>query len=226
MIHTYIEHTPKRTFAAALDWPGWARSGRDEAGALQALLDYAPRYARILQAAEIDFTPPNDLSDFVVVERKPGNATTEFGAPDVPAEADERPVENVELGRLLALFEAYWQAFDATVELARGKELRKGPRGGGREIDGIVEHVAGGDHSYLSLLVWKWNKPKGLSPSEMLGPTRQAVVEALTAAAHGETPKQRPRGSPAWPPRMFARRSGWHVLDHIWEIEDRLRPIV
>jgi hypothetical protein len=91
-------------------------------------------------------------------------------------------------------------------------------------LEKIVEHVVGGEQGYLSLLVWKWAKPKGLSPYEQLAPTHQAVVEALTAAAHGETPKQRPRGGPAWPPRTFARRAGWHVLDHIWEIEDRLLP--
>jgi hypothetical protein len=40
------ESTPKRTFAGAIDWPGWRRSGRDAAAARQALVDYGPRYAR------------------------------------------------------------------------------------------------------------------------------------------------------------------------------------
>jgi hypothetical protein len=25
-----------------------------------------------------------------------------------------------------------------------------------------------------------------------------------------------------WPPRYFVRRVAWHVLDHAWEIEDRI----
>jgi len=37
----YLETGQKRVFAAAVDWPGWCRSGRDEASALQALCDYA-----------------------------------------------------------------------------------------------------------------------------------------------------------------------------------------
>ncbi len=33
---------------------------------------------------------------------------------------------------------ASWTAFDATAEAAAGHELRKGPRGGGRDLDKIV----------------------------------------------------------------------------------------
>ena len=58
MIETYTEFTPKLTFAAAVEWPGWARKGRDEAAALQALLDSALRYAPIVQAGGIDFAAP------------------------------------------------------------------------------------------------------------------------------------------------------------------------
>ena len=36
-----IEATPKRTFAFAVDWPGWCRAGKDEALALEALVAYA-----------------------------------------------------------------------------------------------------------------------------------------------------------------------------------------
>ncbi len=27
-----------------------------------------------------------------------------------------------------------------------------------------------------------------------------------------------------WPPRYAARRMAWHVLDHLWEIEDKSGP--
>ncbi len=39
-IKIYLEIGQKRTFAGAIDWPGWCRSGKDEELALQALLDY------------------------------------------------------------------------------------------------------------------------------------------------------------------------------------------
>ena len=65
----YLEIGKKRTFAGAIDWPGWCRSGPDEASALQALFDYGPRYARVLKAKEFTFQAPKDLSAFKVIER-------------------------------------------------------------------------------------------------------------------------------------------------------------
>ena len=221
----YTETTSKLTFASAVDWPGWARSGRDETKALQSLLDSAPRYARIVQAGGLTFAPPADLSGFAIVERLPGDSSTQFGVLAAPPSADARPVDEAELARLLALLDAYWRAFDAAVEAARGKELRKGPRGGGRELDKIVDHVVGAESGYLSMLAWRWDKPPSEDPYDLLLPTREAVRAGLAAAAHGRTPQQRPRGGAVWSPRYFVRRLGWHVLDHLWEIEDRTMAV-
>jgi hypothetical protein len=222
MVQIYLETTPKRTFANALDWHGWSRSGRDETAAVDALLASAPRYTQILRAAGIAFSPPAVPGDFTVAERVPGDSTTAFGAPSVPPTADAQPLDKAELARLHALLEAYWHAFDAAIKSAQGKELRKGPRGGGRDLDKIVDHVNGANHGYISYLAFAWDKPKTDDPFAMLAPTREAVAAALTAAAQGETPTQRPRGGPVWSPRYFVRRVGWHVVDHAWEIEDRL----
>ena len=52
-ISIYLEIGQKKTFACAIDWPGWSRAGRDESSALQALLDSAPRYAQVLTPAKI-----------------------------------------------------------------------------------------------------------------------------------------------------------------------------
>ena len=49
-IAIYLEIGAKRTFACAVDWPGWSRSGRDEDQAITALLDSAPRYAKLCPA--------------------------------------------------------------------------------------------------------------------------------------------------------------------------------
>ncbi len=43
----YLEVGQKKTFAGALDWPGWCRSAGDEGAALAALIAYAPRYAKL-----------------------------------------------------------------------------------------------------------------------------------------------------------------------------------
>lgn len=223
-INVYVEIGAKRTFAGALDWPGWCRQGRSEAEALQALCDYGPRYAGVLRAAQIEFQPPADTITFAVVERLTGNATTDFGAPDSTPTSDHDPFTDADLQRSQKLLQAYWQAFDNAVQAASGKTLRTGPRGGGRDLERIVSHVLGADVSYLTRLAWKHKPGNAEDLSEELGHTRQAILRALAAAVRGEIPTQGPRGGAIWPPRFFVRRVAWHVLDHLWEIEDRAGP--
>ena len=221
-IDVYFEIGHKKTFAGAIDWPGWCRSGRDEGSALGALLEYGPRYAHVLRAAQLGFRPPADQSAFAIIERLEGNATTDFGAPEVAPSSDSRPVDDGELRRFQALLESYWQAFDAAARSATGKELRKGPRGGGRDLERIVQHVLGADAAYLSRLGWKFKQAEEGDPAEELRHTRQAILNALAAAVHGELPERGPRGAIHWTPRYFVRRVAWHVLDHTWELEDRI----
>jgi hypothetical protein len=221
-IKVYLETGQKRTFAGALDWPGWCRSGRDEASALQALFDYAPRYARVAGPDPLGFRAPSGVSAFTVVERLPGSAATDFGAPGALPSADARPLDAVGLPFSQALLAACWQAFDAAACQAAGRELRKGPRGGGRDLEGILRHVLGAEAAYLARLGRKFKAIEDESLDAQLRRLRQAVLEALAAAARGELPSRGPRGGALWPPRYFVRRSAWHVLDHAWEIDDRL----
>ena len=193
-IDVYLEIGKERTVAGALAWPGWCRIGRDEDSALQALVDAGPRYARALHAVQLAFQPPADASAFAAVERLAGTATTDFGVPDVAPSRDARPVDDADLWRFEALLQALWQAFDRAVEAATGKELRTGPRGGGRELDGIVRHVLGADAGYLSRLARKIDTREAEDPRAALARTRQAVLEALGAAARGEVPARGPRG--------------------------------
>jgi hypothetical protein len=219
----YLETGKKRTFAGAIDWPGWCRSGRDEASAMQSLFEYAPRYARVLQGTHLEFRAPPDLSAFEVIERLEGNATTDFGAPAIAPASDAGPVNDAELQDFRGLLEACWRAFDSAARAATGKELRKGPRGGGRDLESIIQHVLGADASYLARLGWKVEKPdEEADPDEELVRIREAIQRALASAAHGELPAQGPRGGVIWAPRYFVRRVAWHVLDHAWEIEDRI----
>ena len=220
-MHVYLELGAKRVFACAVDWPGWCRGGRDEAAALQSLLDSAPRYAGVVQAAGIEFSTPSAPDELAVVERLPGTTTTDFGAPDATPTADTQPVNEAELGRLQALLQAYWAAFDAARQAAEGKALRTGPRGGGRALDAIVQHVRGAEAGYIARLAWKFKPDETADAEAEMRRTRQAALDALAAAARGELPTAGPRGGVVWTPRYFVRRAGWHVLDHLWEIEDR-----
>jgi hypothetical protein len=218
----YLEIGKKRTFAGAIEWPGWCRSGRGEQEALQALLDSAPRYREALAPARLGFKPPKDPAALKVVERLEGNATTDFGAPALPPSADEQPVEAADIRRFQKLMDACFNTLAEAAAAAGGKELRKGPRGGGRELDGILNHVTGSMAVYLSSIGWKFKHDEVGDAREELERARQAVQEGLAAAGRGELPTVSPRGKVYWTPRYFVRRSAWHVLDHVWEIEDRI----
>ena len=151
----YIEIGEKRVFAGAIEWPGWCRSGRNEESAVQALLDSGSRYSHILRSTELGFVAPEKASSFNIVERLDGNSTTDFGAPDAPLPSDKEPINANELLRLPTLLKSCWVAFDKAVIAADGMQLRKGPRGGGRDLKRIIHHVLMADESDLKRSGWK-----------------------------------------------------------------------
>jgi hypothetical protein len=222
MIDVYLEIGKKKTFASSVAWPGWSRSGRDESSALQALCDYSKRYAGVLSRAQIEFQPPVGVAAFNIVERLQGDTTTDFGTPGMAPACDSEAVDDAQLERFQALLKACWEEFDRARKAAAGKELRKGPRGGGRDLEKIVEHVVGADAAYLSRLGFKVTLTEAASLEDGLARLRQAILESLASAVHGEVPELGPRGGKRWTARYFVRRSAWHVLDHAWEIEDRI----
>jgi hypothetical protein len=221
-IDVYLECGAKRTFAAGVDWPGWSRSGRNQAEALAAFLAYGPKYASILAGTRLGFVAPKDIAQLVVVERLRGNATTDFGAPGVPPTADlDRSCDEADVKRFGKILRAGWRALDQAVDAARGRKLAVGPRGGGRSLDAIVTHVIEADASYLTGVGWK--PPKADKPAEQLTATREAILVALEASATGKIPSRGPRGGVRWSARYFVRRVTWHAIAHAWEIERRAR---
>ena len=212
----YIEASAKRAFASALEWPGWCRSGKGEEQALEALAAAAPRYAVVAEAAGFPL-PAGAGEEFEVVERLPGTATTDFGAPDREASGDSRPLSDEEAERLAALLKGSWTAFDRVVAGAPA-ELRKGPRGGGRDRDKIVAHVLGAEAGYASRLGLRLREPPW-EDGAAVAAFREAIAGALRTP-----PVEGPRGGKRWPGRYAARRIAWHALDHAWEIEDRSDP--
>lgn len=207
----YLEVGSKRVFASALDWPGWTRAGKDEKLAIEALLAYLPRYAIVPRTARIAFSTE---AQFKVVERVTGNATTDFGAPGIPASSDTKPLSTAEADRICALLAASWKVFDKVMAKSPA-QLRKGPRGGGRDRDKIADHIIDAESAYTTKLGLKLRVPKR-DDAAGVAATRKAVLDAIRASAGGP-----PTAEKRWPPRYAARRIAWHVLDHAWEIEDR-----
>src|SRR3989440_3390435 len=109
----YLEVGGKRTFASAADWPGWSRSGKTPETALESLAAYAPRYAAIPKLALIEF--PKEASKFDVGDRLVGNATTDFGAPGIPAKRQSKTMTAAEHARLISLLEPRWKYLDRVI---------------------------------------------------------------------------------------------------------------
>ena len=211
VVRVLVETAPKRTFASALDWPGLARSGRDRAAALAALATVVPRYRAVAAAAGLDLDAAALL---VVAEEAPGDATTSFGAPSIVAAADREPTTVADAERLAALVQAAWAALAAVAGSAPA-ELRKGPRGGGRDRDAVVAHVVDAEAAYAAVLGLR-HKPA--DPAAVMA-MRGAILNLLRHPSDGA-----PLAGKRWPVRYAARRIAWHALDHAWEIEDRATP--
>ena len=215
-----LEVASKRSFASAIDWPGWSRGGRTEDEALEALLAYAPRYAAVARRAKVAFRPPATTRGLEVVQRVKGDGGTEFGVPGKPAEAEDAPISPAELKRLLKLLNASWSVFDAAAKRAVGVELTKGPRGGGRQLPNIIDHVREAEVAYLGQLGSRPPAAVG-DASRSMARLRRTFADTLTAVATGKPIKDPRNTKKPWTPRYAARRAAWHVLDHAWEIQDR-----
>src|SRR5215467_12909170 len=105
-LDVYLEVGAKRVFAGAVEWPGWCRAAKTEDDALQALVDYASRYAKALGPASRGVPKPKAVADLHVAERVKGDATTDFGAPAKSPKADDRPLDAAELKRQITLWTA------------------------------------------------------------------------------------------------------------------------
>lgn len=209
----YLELGPKKVFACSADWPGLCRVRHSEEQALDALRDYEPRYRPIAERAGLAFR----LGELAVVERVKGGSTTDFGAPGAIPELDSAPVDAEEAGRGAALLRAAWAAF-AEAAAEAPAELRKGPRGGGRDRDKMVAHVIEAERSYARKVGVR-HRPFDPTDPVPLGALRDELVDVLGRPSEGA-----PLAARGWPARYAVRRIVWHVLDHLWEMRDRAEP--
>ena len=206
-----LEAGDKKVFASAADWPGWSRSGKTDEAALEALVTYAPRYAPVAKLAGLALPESIEVE---VIERNEGGSGTDFGVPSRVTRADARKVPKAHAARLAALVEGAWTTFDR-VAAGAPAELRKGPRGGGRDRDKMVGHVVESDWYYAREVGLKVRHPD---------PTDRAAIEAIRRQVL-DVLRQPSDGSPIadrkWTARYAAHRIAWHALDHAWEMQDR-----
>ena len=206
----------KRAFVWAVDWPGWCRSGKTVELAHEALIEAAPRYAVVAKQAGLEL-PVIDLGGLNVVVSGPGGGGTDFGVPSNITDADRRRVTTAEAGRLASIVEAAWTVFDR-VAAGAPASLRKGPRGGGRDRDKMIDHVIEADHAYAREIGVRLPEPSRQKRATVEA-ERDAVLDVLRQPSDGS-----PLADRKWTARYSARRIAWHALDHAWEMEDRSEP--
>jgi hypothetical protein len=214
-LRVMLEVGPKRkkVVAVAPDWPGLERGAKTEEAALDRLQSYLPRYAKVatLAGMNADFAA---ITTADVVERYPGTGSTDFwGISFAFSSIDRQAMSSEALERELTLMRACWAFFDE-VRARVSAELRKGPRGGGRDRDHIVRHTVGTEQGWAKKLGVR--TPQGaLLTDEGLNAHRNAYCNAIRAF-HAQGKMAR-----TWPLRYLIRHTAYHTLDHAWEMEDK-----
>ena len=204
----------KKVAAWAPDWPGLSRGAKTAELAVERLTAYVPRYAPVAALAGMAEVFPAEV-DPNVVDEYTGTGSTDFwGISFGFSEIDRAPMSDAELERNLTLMLACWTYFDE-VRYRVSDELRKGPRGGGRDREHVVRHVIANEYD--------WGKGIGVEPlpeGEWRDDAKlRAYHEAYAAAirthhAEGKMAKK-------WPLHYLIRHTAYHTLDHTWEMEDR-----
>ena len=200
----------KRTVTVARDWPGLSRGAASEELAIERLRSYVTRYASIAVRAGLPFKPDS----VEVVERYQGTGSTDFwGISFAFSDFDRQAQSNDELERELALMQACWAEFDE-VRHRVSEELRKGPRGGGRDRDRIVQHTIAAEYGWSPKLRTGGEEDLPLT-DEALRLHREGYCVAIRAL-HAEG-----RMARTWPLRFLIRHTAFHTMDHTWEMEDK-----
>ena len=214
-IRVMLEHgKKKRVVASAFDWPGWDRNTKLGGDALAVLDAYRSRFAKVAELAGHGYEFGR-LGDLEVVEEVEGIGMTDYyGVSGRAATVEHDPMTDADFERKLALLRAAWSTFDDTAARV-SVELRKGPRGGGREKERIVQHVNGAEIHEFAPKVGVRMPLETRDDPEALRTYRHAFADAIRDH-HG-------RGEPAsaWALQFLIRRCAWHMLDHAWELEDR-----
>lgn len=208
----------KRSVASAFDWPGWDRSGKDATKALDVLADYRPRYAAVAELAGLgdEFAATGDLE---VVERVEGTGMTDFyGVSCRSAQPEYDQLSEAACERKIALLRASWTYFDDVASRVSA-ELRKGPRGGGRDRDRIVRHANGAEIEEFAPKVGVKSPPELWQNTAEHRAELDAHRDAFCAAIRDYNARAAPARS--WTVQLVIRRCAYHMLDHAWEMEDR-----
>jgi len=217
-VRTVIERGPKgkKSVAFSLDWPGWSRGARSAEVPVETLEAYRERYRPIADlagmASAFDAAGPLEI-----VEDRFGTGSVDFWGISFSASSTEHgPLDDADLERRITLLRACWAFFDG-VAARVSPEMRKGPRGGGRDRDRIIRHTIRTESEDFAKQVGLRIPEEGALTPEGLRRHRETYVAAMRAYNAGEIPKR----MRSWTLPFLIRHSAFHTLDHAWEMEDK-----
>jgi hypothetical protein len=217
-IKTVIERGPKgkRAVAFSLDWPGWNRGAKTPEEAFEILESYRERYRPIAELAGMaaEFDAAGSLE---VVEDRVGPGSVDFWGISFSASSTEHgPLSDAEFDRKIKLLRACWTFFDG-VAARVSPEMRKGPRGGGRDRNRIIRHtIRTESEDFAKQVGLRIPEEAALTP-DGLKSHRETYIAAMRAYNAGEVAKQ----MRSWTLPFLIRHSAFHTLDHAWEMEDK-----
>jgi hypothetical protein len=182
-------------------------------GALEKLASYADRYRGVAAMAGLSGDFPSTLT-FKIVEEVPGTGSTDFwGISWVAATTEQGQMSEEECERKLAILRACWKYFDR-VAARVSAELRKGPRGGGRDRDQIIRHIFANEREWARMLAIDIPEDAMLT-AKGRAKHRNAYVRAIRKYnAAGKSAR-------SWRLQFLLRHTAYHVMDHAWEMEDK-----
>ncbi len=206
----------KKVAAVAPDWPGLERGAKTPEAAVEKLRAYLLRYAQVAKLAGLG-AEFDRIKNFDIVERYPGTGSTDFwGISFAFSSIDKHVMSGDALERELALMQACWRVFDDARKRVSA-EMRKGPRGGGRDRDRIVRHTLAAEQDWAGGVGVSVPENEALTDKQLKA-YRDAYCNAIRSYhAQGKMAGSR---SP-WPLRFLIRHTAFHTLDHAWEMEDK-----
>lgn len=217
-VRTVVEHGPKgkRTVAFALDWPGWSRGATSAEMAVETLEAYRERYRPIPKLAGMGATF-DAAGPLEIFEDRVGTGSVDFwGISFSPSSTEHGPLGEPELERAITLLKACWTYFDDVAGRVSA-EMRKGPRGGGRDRDKIIRHTIRTESEDFARQVGLRIPEEAALTPEGLREHRSSYIAAIRAYNAGKV--DRPMRS--WTLPFLIRHSAFHTLDHAWEMEDK-----
>lgn len=224
----------KKTMVHVLDLLGCIAQGPTTEAALESTPEAIRTYLRFLERHGEAVRPDGAINTVVDVHITKGTWLGN-GDPTPGFASDFKPLSTQ--NRSIYLQRLAWMQVDL-LELIRDEtqeQLRLEPKGGGRSVHHILQHMAESQAVYLRYLVGPVN---GLSESlkavqdegpDSLPLTLSAVWDITNARLESLTDDERkqliPHGQVMWSARRCMRRMLEHGWEHLLEISERLKKI-